>query len=346
MFTLNGLPILADELDILSELKSQLELNGIYRFATFRQITNHIQFNCPIHKGGQERKPSCGITTAQIRYSDGHVVEPGTVHCFTCGYTAPLNVMISDLFGKSDNGRFGNEWLAKNFVTMEIEKRPELVLNLDRRKSDKIIKPTVYVSEDELDSYRYIHPYMYERKLTDDIIELFDIGYDPAFKLKTSGGGVINYRCLTFPIKDEEGHTLFVARRSVDTKFFHYPKDVIKPVYGIYELKKFYGNDLPNEIIICESMINALTCWAYGRPAVALNGTGTPMQYKQLEKLPVRKFILGLDPDTAGDKGRLKLHKYFEGKRMVTDFIIPEGKDINNLTKSEFDDLCETFTYF
>lgn len=349
MFTLNGLPILADELDVLSELKSQLELNGIYRFATFRQITNHIQFNCPIHKGGQERKPSCGITTAQIRYSDGSVVEPGMVHCFTCGYTAPLNVMISDLFGKKDDGRFGNEWLAKNFVTMEVEKRQPLNLNLDRRKTSeatKIVKPTVYVSEEELDSYRYVHPYMQKRKLTDDVIELFDIGYDANFKINTSGGGTINYRCLTFPIKDENGNTLFIARRSVDTKFFHYPKDAIKPVYGIYELKKFYGDNLPNTVIICESMINALTCWGYGRPAVALNGTGTPTQYKQLEKLPVRKYILGLDPDDAGNRGRLKLHNYFKNKRMITDFVIPEGKDINDLTKDEFDNLCETFTYF
>ena len=96
------MPILADEMDILLELKNQLALNGVYRFATMRQISNHIQVNCPIHKDGQERKPSCGITTSQIKYSDGRVVKPGTVHCFTCGYTASLNEMISTLFGKDD----------------------------------------------------------------------------------------------------------------------------------------------------------------------------------------------------------------------------------------------------
>ena len=50
MFTVNGNPILADELDVLIELKDQLALNGIYRFETLRPITNHIQFNCPMHK--------------------------------------------------------------------------------------------------------------------------------------------------------------------------------------------------------------------------------------------------------------------------------------------------------
>ncbi len=344
-FTLNGLPILAEEIEILSELKNQLALNGVYRFATFRQITNHIQFNCPMHKGGQERKPSCGITTTDIRYANGKVVKAGTVHCLACGYTASLNEMISSLFGKDDGGRFGNEWLAKNFVTLQTEQRQPLVLELERHPNRKIETPT-YISEEELDSYRYIHPYMYQRKLTDEVIELFDIGYDDKFEFKSANGSIINYRCITFPNKDEQGNTLFIARRSVDTKFFNYPKEVIKPVYGIYELYKYYGNDLPKSIIICESMFNALTCWVYGKPAVALNGTGTPHQYAQLLKLPVRKFILGLDPDTAGDNGRRKLHNYFNNKKIVTDLVIPEGKDINDLAKEEFDNLKETLTYF
>ena len=179
MFTLNGLPILADEIDVLNELKSQLAMNGVYRFSQFKEVTNHIQFPCPMHKDGQEKKPSCGITTAQIRYADGRVVEPGTVHCFTCGYVASLNEMISTLFGHdNDNGQFGNEWLAKNFVTLSVENRPELKLDLDRHKKSVADKQNnVYITEEELDSYRYIHPYMYKRKLTDDIIELFDIGY-------------------------------------------------------------------------------------------------------------------------------------------------------------------------
>lgn len=333
-------------MDILLELKNQLALNGIYRFKQFRQITNHIQFNCPIHKGGQERKPSCGITTATIKYGDGRIVKPGTVHCLACGYTNSLEGMISDLFGKNDEGRFGKEWLAKNFVTLQSENRQPILLNLDRHSESNKSLTNTYISEEELDSYRYTHPYMYKRKLTDDVIELFDIGYDPNFKLENSGGGTITYRCITFPIRDETGNTLFIARRSVDTKFFHYPKEVVKPVYGIYELKQFYGDNIPNTVIICESMINALTCWSYGKPAVALNGTGTPYQYNQLRKLPVRKFILGLDPDDAGNRGRSKIHKYFENSRLITDFIIPSGKDINDLTKEEFDSLEETFTYF
>ena len=346
MFTLNNLPILADELDILNELKDQLAINGVPRFASFREITNHIQFPCPMHKEGQESKPSCGITTTQIRYADGRVVPPGRVHCFTCGYTDSLEGMISKLFGHNDNGEFGKEWLAKNFVTMEVEKRTPINLNLNRHtKSDDtdIIIGTEEITEEKLDSYRYIHPYMYKRKLTDEIIELFYIGYDAHFKITHKDGSYQFYRCITFPNRDINGNVVFIARRSVDTKFFHYPKEVTKPVYGLYEIKKVYGNNIPKEIYICESMLDCLTLWTHHKVAVALNGLGTPYQFQQLLALPTRKFILATDSDEAGMKARKKIANALKG-RLITQVYMPQGKkDINECTYEEVENLQEVF---
>ena len=341
MFLVNGNPILADELEVLTELKTQLAFNEIYRFNQFRVTTNHIQFNCPIHKGGQELKPSCGITTNTITYPDGRTVPSGRVHCFGCGYTASLEEMISHCFGKNDLGAFGRDWLIKNFLTVSIESRKPLDISFDRKRSKTVEKPK-YISEEELDSYRYTHPYMYKRKLTDEVIEMFDIGYDNDFQLVSRDGNVSHMRCITFPVRDVSGGTLFIARRSVDTKFFHYPSEALKPVYGLYELYTYY-EEFPKEIIVCESMLNALTCWVYGKPAVALNGTGTPYQYNQLLSLPCRKFVLGLDPDDAGFKGRQRFRNFFNDKRIVTDLEIPTGKDINDLSDVEFKNLLEFF---
>lgn len=340
MFLLNNNPILAEPMDILMELKNQLALNGVYRFNSFKEITHHIQFNCPIHKDGQELKPSCGITTNHIKYENGRTIPPGIVHCFGCGYTATLDEMISHLFGHDDFGLFGKEWLAKNFTTVTIEERKPLELPLSRGHN-VITKSTDYVTEEELDGYRYTHSYMYKRKLTDRVIELFDIGYQPKFELITKDKQKKYVECITFPIRDINGNTLFIARRSVNTKFFYYPSTVVKPVYGLYELSLL--TQMPSEIIICESMLNALTCWVYGKYAVALNGTGTPFQYKQLEALPCRKFISGLDPDEAGDRGFSKLKQYFKGKRLISQYLIPPKKDINDLTPEEFNNLQEIF---
>ncbi|MCK9444562.1 MAG: toprim domain-containing protein [Tissierellaceae bacterium] len=331
MFYINKNPILAGELEVLNELKAQLASNGIERFAEFKPGPRNIQFNCPIHAEGQERKPSCGISTV-----NKEEVPAGTVHCFTCGYTASLEQMVSHCFGKDDEGAFGKEWLIKNFLTISIENRKDIILDLQRGNNKSINN---YIAEEELDSYRYYHPYMYKRRLTNEVIEQFDVGYDNHFELKDKFGKVKSVlRCLTFPIRDINGNTLFIARRSVDIKFFHYPEGVDKPIYGLYELPKN-----SNEIIVCESILNALTCYTYGKPAVALLGLGTEYQYDQLRKLRCRKLITALDPDAAGQKATARLKKALNGSKLVTSYDIPERKDINDLEKEEFENLQELF---
>ena len=334
----NNHVILDDTQDILIELRKQLELNGVKRFAKFIDSGKNIQTNCPFHKEGQERKPSFGINK-----------NTGECHCFGCGWSGTLSEMISNCFGKDDFGDYGNKWLIRNFLSVAVESRQDIDVDFCRRK--KITSETKkYISEQELDSYRYTHPYMYKRKLTDEIIDLFDIGYDK------------NTECITFPNRDINGNCLFIARRSVKTKFFNYPQDVEKPVYGLYELRKIskvkigtkryptglqvptYESTYPSEIIICESMIDALTCWVYGRYAVALNGTGNENQFKTLRNMPNRKFILATDMDEAGLKARERIRQSL-GNKLVTEYVwdINVAKDINDMNKEYFDSLKEVF---
>ena len=325
----NNHVILDDTQDILIELRKQLELNGVKRFAKFIDSGKNIQTNCPFHKEGQERKPSFGINK-----------NTGECHCFGCGWSGTLSEMISNCFGKDDFGVYGNKWLIRNFLSVAVESRPDIDVDFYRRK--KITSETKkYISEQELDSYRYTHPYMYKRKLTDEIIDLFDIGYDKSTE------------CITFPNRDINGNCLFIARRSVKTKFFNYPQDVEKPVYGLYELnatRNVNGHNVhilpnfPNEIIICESMIDALTCWVYGKYAVALNGTGNENQFKTLRNMPNRKFILATDMDEAGLKARERIRQSL-GNKLVTEYVwdINVAKDINDMNKEYFDSLKEVF---
>ena len=319
----NNHVILDDTQDILIELRKQLELNGVKRFAKFIDSGKNIQTNCPFHKEGQERKPSFGINK-----------NTGECHCFGCGWSGTLSEMISNCFGKDDFGAYGNKWLIRNFLSVAVESRPDIDVDFCRRK--KITSETKkYISEQELNSYRYTHPYMYKRKLTDEIIDLFDIGYDKSTE------------CITFPNRDINGNCLFIARRSVKTKFFNYPQDVEKPVYGLYECNicaKTIKNWFPDEIIICESMIDALTCWVYGKYAVALNGTGNENQFKTLRNMPNRKFILATDMDEAGLKARERIRQSL-GNKLVTEYVwdINVAKDINDMNKEYFDSLKEVF---
>lgn len=321
MIKVNEQYITADVEDIIAELKSQLAINGIQRFYRTIDTPRNLMVCCPFHKDGQERKPSMGIYK-----------KDGTCHCFACEWVGNITELISNCFGYDDLGVYGSKWLVQNFLTLSVESRNDIDLDFSRKP--KVDTPIVYISEKELDSYRYIHPYMYERKLTDEVIEMFDIGYD---KLT---------QCLTFPVRDIEGHCLFVARRSVNSKFFNYPSGIEKPLYGLYELSelaKIHEGHWENNVIVCESMLDALTCWVYGKVAVALNGLGNDLQFKQLSELPCRALILATDSDSAGMKARKRISQNVHNK-IITQYILPEGrKDINELTEDEFNNLQETF---
>ena len=317
--------------EIVSELQKQLQINGINLLTKIKDSGSDIMIQCPYHADGQERRPSAGI-----RKSDG------IFHCFACGETHTLPEVISHCFGRDSIGSFGWQWLLKNFATVKVEEREDVRLDFDRRNISNWTDNRNYVTEEELDKYRCVHPYMYKRGLTDEIIELFDIGYDSATD------------CITFPIRDVFGNVLFIARRSVRTKFFSYPKDVEKPLYGLYELyncpltvtkennlRGFRGGKVfPSEVIVCESMLDALSFWTVGKYAVALNGLGTELQFKQLRELPCRKIILATDMDERGLDARKRIKANMKNTKIVSEYFFPKGrKDANDCTKEELRNL-------
>lgn len=305
-------------MEILIELQNQLAANGISLLGHMRQTGHNVMVACPYHGNGQEKRPSAGID-----------MRDGTFHCFACGQVHTLPEVVSFCFSKDDIlGQFGWEWLLKNFLTIQVESRKEIPLELSRNHNQT--ENRQYVSEAVLDSFRYTHPYHYKRKLTDEIIEKFDLGFDK------------ETNCITFPVRDVSGNTLFVAKRSVQTKFFNYPMNAEKPVYGLYELSQL--PKYPKEVIICESMIDCLTAWVYGKYAVALNGLGNELQFKQLNEMPCRKFILATDMDEAGRNARVRIRKNIKGK-IVTEYIwlVNEAKDINDMSREMFDNLQEIF---
>lgn len=332
MIILEGLPILSSVEDIIYRLRDDMAANGVQAFHKIKTGPNNLQVTCPIHKEGQENKPSCGINTT------GQKTDIGTVHCFTCGYTAKLTELISHCFGYDDEGDYGRKWLVRTFMTVEVEERKPIPLELSRTKKSSI----KYVSEAELDEYRYLHPYMEQRGLTPQLIEMFDVGYDPHFLLVTDKQKSMGYvlPSITFPVRDKNGNALFVARRAIHQKLFHYPEGVRKPIYGLYEMLKYKPK--AQEIVICESILNAITCWKYGRVGFALLGLGNDQQYQDLKKLGVRKYICAFDPDEAGQAATTRFRNNVDNK-IVTYYDIPEGKDVNDLTFEQFKGLQEFF---
>lgn len=290
---------------ILDKLKFELSTRGIKLLEKTMPIKDYIMVTCPYHKNGQERKPS-----AQIREKDG------LFYCFTCKETHSLPDVITHCLHEN-----GWNWLLKNFSSVEIDERKiELDFSKEAPKQE-------FVDKSELDKYRFTHPYMFKRKLTMDIIRKFDIGYDK------------ETNCITFPVKDKKGNILFFARRSVVTKFFSYTKGAEKPLYGEYELLREikHGKKI-TEVYICESMLDALVIWSWGKYAIALNGLGSSKQYKMIEELPVRTIILATDNDNAGKNARANLRKHIKNKfiKEISYESYKDCKDINDMTEEQF----------
>lgn len=324
---IDNLNISASLNDILTELKSQLDINGIQLLSKTFDSGDDIMVQCPYHKNGQERKPSAGI-----RKSDG------MFHCFACGETHSLPELITHCMQSSDP-LAGYKWLSKNFTSVEVENREDISLDLERSNisnksnilADSNTNKSFCVSEEELDSYRYTHPYMYMRGLIDPIIEFFDIGYD---KITNS---------ITFPVRNLFGECMFIARRTVRGKTFNIPKNVEKPLYGLYEIhqRKFSVKDC-GKIYVCEGLFDCLRLWCNGKYAVA--GFGclfSDYQVKLLNELPTRHLVLALDSDDAGRKAAKKLRKAIKNK-LITEVVLPKGrKDIGECTDDEINNLEE-----
>lgn len=301
----------AEVITILEEIKRyRMERDGKIILKDINETGNNIMVTCPFHKDGNERKPSCGVSSIETPDTPA-----GTVHCFTCGKNMQFDKFISYLLGVEDGGGAGRQWLLEHF---DISYTRVLKVNLNR---GNIVENTTYdiVREDQLKEYRYFHPYMFKRGLTEEIIERYDIGYDKYNDM------------ITFPVRDVQGNCLFLAKRSVKGKMFILPSNKNKPLYGVYELD--YGKP---DLYIVESFFNALTLAKWGYNAIALMGTGSNYQYNLINKLPFRTIHLCLDGDMAGRHGAIKLEEVIDKGKLVYTHKLPDGKDVNDLEKEEF----------
>ena len=310
---INNKVINAPIMTILTTLKSELH-NGLLKDIE-RETQDNIPITCPSHKNGREHRPSCFVYCRK----DNDNVEYGRVHCFTCGYSADLPTFVGDCFGATKE--FGEKWLLQKFGT-NLDYSLEYLepINLDIPKKE-------FLDESTLNQYMYYHPYMWKRGLSKEVVDRFGIGYDKS------------HNSITFPVWDEQNRLVMITSRNVSNKYFHIEANKDKPVY----LLNFVNKDNIDKVYVCESQINALTLWSWGYPAIALFGTGSQYQYDILNKCGIRNYILCFDGDVAGDKGRDRFIRNIRNDVLVSYKKIPMGKDVNDLTKEQFEKLEEIF---
>lgn len=298
-----------DVFDILQDIKSASHDNYL---RDIKRDGANVNITCPFHKDGQENKPSAYV----YNNTDDDRVPFGYMHCFTCGKMVPLQGIVSKCLHISYEE--AELWLIEHYSNTFVEAAYNLP-EIDLSKPE----PKKYLDESILDRYAFMHPYHFQRGLSEEVIKAFKLGYNK------------ETNSVTFPVWDDKNHLVGITERSVSNKRYHIPAGMDKPVYLLNFIKQWNITD----VIVCESQINALTCWSWGYPAIALFGTGTKSQYELLSKSGIRVFHLALDGDLAGRTGTLKLINNLPDWAIVDVIEIPNGKDVNDLTKEEFDSL-------
>lgn len=324
MITIWNTPIVASVDQVITDLKLQVYGAGLLR--DLNNTGSDVMVTCPFHKGGKEHKPSCGVSLQEKKVRD-RTYEAGTVHCYTCGYTADFPTFIKDLLGLGTSVD-GFKWLVGRYNYSSSDREP-LELDIYRGEDHK----SSYMADEEIVNYhrnllnsQRAMEYLRGRKIIREVVEIYNCGYDPADDV------------VLFPVYDLKGRVPFYKSRSLAGKHFFNAKDVDKTsvVFGIYQLVQA---SIPpdTEIWIVESEIDALSLISQGEPAIAIMGSHIAEdQIKELERTPYRKFLIATDNDDAGRKGANQIKDLLipRGFRFFNLEWLTEFKDVNDLIKN------------
>ena len=308
MLRINGKLIKVDIEDVIKYIKD----NSKY-FQHYKIQNDEIHASCPFHKDGQEKHPSFSIHCGNDK--------AGVYHCFTCGTSGNIISLLSYCLDVSIDT--AKEIICKNFENVIAPTSLELpIIDLNTPKN------YCTINENVLKQYRYIHPYVLERGLTEETIKKFSLGCTP------------DGQYITFPCWDKFGNLIGIFKRSTTSKRFLIPSNIEKPIY----LLNFVLQENYDRVFVCEGNFDALKMWQNGYPAIALFGAGTSKpQMELLNSTGIRHYILMYDNDDAGRHGAERFKKFIRKDVFITDVIMPKGKDCADCSKDEIDIILKNY---
>lgn len=355
MITLDGIVILTEIATMVKDLKEELLTNGINLLHDIKakDTAKDVMISCPVHNAGQERNASCGISKFD-KIKNGKQYPAGTVHCFTCGYTADFFEFVAYILGHGNDRNFGRRYVIQKYNTMEISQRPDVKLNFERNVPGKL--PYSYVDESILDNYRYTSDYLIQRQFELNTILFYEYGLNK------------QNNTITMPVRDHRGGLVFVKQRFINPlpgqdKYLNeagIPKQYI--LYGFWQVlqllktiqdgkcqnKKLEENYKKYGIALTEGEFNASYLMQCGIPAVSLLGRilfqditkRFIMQKELLQRYGIKDLILWMDNDQPGKEAQKiianQLYKDFR-LRQPDYSMFPDLNDANNYTPSQID---------
>lgn len=177
---------------------------------------------------------------------------------------------------------YASDWSREECITLHV---PTLRL------------PTVRKALDErmLESYRYRHPYLERRGISEAVQRLCNVGYDR------------ERNAITIPWYTADGRLANVMYRRVDSKIFWYAKDGW-PIRGlIYGMNIVYTRKIKRAVLV-EAPIDAMYIMTAGIPAIAVGGASfNEAKRDVIVRSPLEEIVIMADHDKAGQAMKRKV---------------------------------------
>lgn len=211
-------------------------------------------------------------------------IETGLWVCFGCGAKGSIKKLEREL---------GLRVIEDQIDVADLIKRLDEISHPDFGKSTDL--PTI--SENNLLKYKFPTKYWLGRGFTQEVIDIFDLGYDPLGNI------------ATIPFRDVHGNLQGVIKRYLDPDVelkYKYPKGFKRSLHMFGSW--FVAEDQEiTTVALVEGSLDAIKCWQAGVPAMAVYGSSvSKTQIKLLRRLGITNIVLFFDDDDAGDKARMR----------------------------------------
>ena len=315
--------------NILEKLGVDTDIHTPYR-------DGQMNIPCPLarwtHEHGTDSSPSL-----TLKYLD----SPSLFKCFTCGEYGTLSTLIwrvADKLDDDDLRRLSAEVRDRDKVGLK-DVISKSVVGIDdwtktpKRVQSVAVDPSLLLGFGPALANRTSRNYLYGRSIVDErSVELWDLRYDHTRNR------------LVCPVYSRSGDLVGAVGRSIadeEPRYWNYFNFRSGQALGGINLAAASDN---KRLIICEGFFDAVNCfqWANDLNAdVVCTWKAELSKWQAEEILRLDKIIsVWYDGDFAGTKGWEKakdlLGDYTYGLRRA---VLPEGKDLGELTRSEFEQI-------
>lgn len=174
-----------------------------------------------------------------------------------------------------------------------------------------------------LDRYKWRHPYLGERSISEPVQRLMRIGFDR------------DRHAVVIPWFNPDGSLGAIKYRRVDTKVFWYERGGRPIREMLYGIDVVYARRL-RKVALVEAEVDAMTLMSAGVPAIATGGATSWNAGKRdmIARSPIEEIVIIRDVDAAGKSWRNRVVADLRGVVRLKCAIVPSyAKDANELAK-------------